>query len=104
MELTTKSYWQDYYFSASEDKHIIDKVCGRYDRFYQLLMNACAQPPKSILEIGAFPGRYLAYLGKKYDLKATGLDFNPDAEKFSRSMRAMDIHKYEYICADFLKH
>ena len=104
MELTSKEYWQDYYQQASEDKQTIIKVCGAYDYFWDLLLKSCSQPPKSILEIGAFPGRYLAYLSSRYKIQSTGLDFNPDEEKFSRSMHAMDVTDYRYICTDFLEH
>ncbi len=104
MELTSKKYWQDYYHQAAEDKQTIIKVCGAYDYFWDLLLKSCAQPPRSILEIGAFPGRYLAYLSSRYQIQATGIDFNPDEKKFSRSMQAMGAENYNYICTDFLEH
>lgn len=104
MELTSKKYWQDYYQEASEDKEMITRICGAYDNFWELLVKSCAEPPKSIVEIGAFPGRYLAYLSSRYNLQATGLDFNPDEEKFARAMQAMGVNDYNYICTDFLQH
>lgn len=104
MELTSRKYWQDYYREAAEDKSTIIKICGAYDSFWQLMIKSCSYTPQSILEIGAFPGRYLAYLASAYHLQVTGLDFNPDEEKFSRTMRELDVEKFEYICSDFLKH
>lgn len=104
MELTSKNYWQSYYESSSEDRETIIKICSRYDKFWDILISKCAHPPKTILEIGAFPGRYLSYLSSRYALQAVGIDFNPDKEKFSRTMHAMGIEKFDYTCTDFLKH
>lgn len=104
MELTSKKYWQDYYEASSEDRESIIKVCSNYDYFWNILIKSCKEAPKSILEIGAFPGRYLAYLSSVYGVYPTGLDFNPDEEKFSRSLLAMGVKDFEYICADFLAH
>jgi SAM-dependent methyltransferase len=104
MELTSRKYWQSYYEESAEDRETIIKVCSNYDFFWDKLVDSCDQPPKSILEIGAFPGRYLAYLSSRYGLQATGLDFNPDDKKFMRSMHAMGIETANYICSDFLTH
>lgn len=104
MELTSKQYWEDYYRASSEDRDTIIKICGKYDEFWDLLIKSCASPPKSILEIGAFPGRYLAYVASKYQLEPTGLDFNPDESKFKRNMEVMGVKSYQYICADFLSY
>lgn len=43
-----------------------------------MLVAASNQPPETIIEIGAYPGRFLAYLSSKYSLEATVLDFNSD--------------------------
>lgn len=104
MELTSKKYWQDYYHQTAEDKQTIIKICGAYDFFWDMLLKSCGRQPQSILEIGAFPGRYLAYLASRYKISATGIDFNPDKEKFSRAMHAMGVENYRYICANFLDH
>lgn len=104
MELTSQKYWENYYEESPESRETIIKVCGRYNNFWDKLVVSCRHKPESIIEIGAFPGRYLAYLSSRYKLEATGLDFNPDKEKFKRSMNALGIEKYEYICEDFLKH
>lgn len=103
-ELTTQEYWENYYKSASEDRAIISKICGKYDSYWKLLIDSCTGEPRSILEVGAFPGRYLAYLASTYKLAPTGIDFNPDEEKFSRSMRTMGVTSFRYICSDFKKH
>lgn len=104
MELTSKQYWQDYYQEAAEDRDTIIKICSAYDYFWELMIRSCKHKPQTLLEIGAFPGRYLAYLSSKYQLAPTGLDFNPDKEKFARSMLAMGVTGFEYICTDFLNH
>lgn len=104
MELTSREYWIDYYKASSEDKETLIRICGKYDSFWDLLHKSCASKPKSILEIGAFPGRYLAYVASRYQLDATGIDFNPTIEKFERNMKIMGVDRYEYICTDFLNH
>jgi len=104
VELTSKKYWQDYYEASSEDQESIIKVCSNYDFFWELMVKSCHESPRTILEIGAFPGRYLAYLASRFNLHPTGLDFNPDKEKFSRSLLAMRVTEFEYICTDFLAH
>jgi len=104
MELTSKKYWQDYYEASAEDRESIIKVCGHYDSFWEMLIRSSSAPAKSILEVGAFPGRYMAYLASRYNLQATGLDFNPDEDKFKRSMHALGVTDFQYICADFLQH
>lgn len=104
MELTSKKYWQDYYQASSEDRQLITTICGAYDFYWDMMVKSCHQPPQSVLEIGAFPGRYLGYVASRYKLKATGLDFNPDAEKVKRSMVAMGVPDFNYICSDFLLH
>lgn len=104
MELTSKKYWQDYYQASSEDKQLIIKICGAFNYHWDIMIKSCNQPPQTVLEIGAFPGRYLGYVASRYNLKATGLDFNPDEEKVKRSMIAMGIPDFDYICSDFLLH
>lgn len=104
MELTSKKYWEDYYAYSPEDKATICKVCSKYDRFYELTINSCTSAPKSIIEVGAFPGRYLAYISSKYGLEATGLDFNPQVDKFTRSMHAMSVRNFKYVNEDFLSY
>lgn len=104
MELTSQKYWQDYYETSAEDRESIVKVCSNYDEYWDKLIASCKNRPESILEIGAFPGRYLAYLASRYGLKATGIDFNPDEDKFKRSLHAMGVESADYVCVDFLKH
>lgn len=104
MEITSKQYWQDYYQASPEDKQKIVEVCGRYDKFWDMWIKTCKNAPTTLIEIGAFPGRYLAYLSARYGLRSTGLDFNPDEAKFVRSMQAMGLSDFDYECADFLEH
>jgi 2-polyprenyl-3-methyl-5-hydroxy-6-metoxy-1,4-benzoquinol methylase len=104
VEITSKSYWEGYYKAASEDQATIEKICSFYDYFWDLLVKSCSSKPSTVLEIGAFPGRYLAYFSSRYNLHPTGIDFNPDQEKIARSMSAMGINQYEYEICNFLTH
>jgi len=102
--LTSKEYWISYYKNRSPKKEKIVKIVSIYDGFWDLLVNSCHTTPKTIFEIGAYPGRYLAYLGAKYDLTTTGLDFNPDIKTIEDSMKSMGVDTFNYYCDDFLKH
>lgn len=101
--LTNQDYWVDYYSQSSEDKRIIEKTCGHYDAIWQKMIASASQKSESIVEIGAFPGRYLAYLAATYNLRPTGIDFNPDGEKVARTMQVMGVKDFDYVVGDFLK-
>jgi SAM-dependent methyltransferase len=98
--LTSNSYWNTYYEKSPEEARTIVKICGAYDWFWEKGIQCCSDYPKSVLEVGAFPGRYLAYLGSRYKLKVTGIDFNPDEGKFHRTLKALDVEG-KYHCVDF---
>lgn len=101
--LTSQDYWVSYYSQSNNSPEVIKKIVGKYDMFWDEMVNSLAYPPRTVLEIGAFPGRYLAYLAHKYNLRPTGIDFNPDSARFSETMRVMGVDDYSYIVADFLK-
>ncbi len=103
--LTSRKYWEAYYKSSSIEQNEIIRICRKYDGLFDVLVASCNEPPETIIEIGAYPGRFLAYLSSKYLLKATSLDFNSDKTKIIDSFDAMDgsILK-EIIQADFLEY
>jgi trans-aconitate methyltransferase len=103
-QLTNKSYWENYYHKSQVSRQQIEQVCGRYDLFWDQLVAACNQPPKSIIEIGAYPGRYIAYLADRYELEATALDYNSDRTKIEEAFQTMGVTRYDIIQADFLKY
>lgn len=101
---TEREYWESYYKTQSADVARINKIVGEYDSFWKLLVDSCNSKPKTIIEIGAYPGRFLAYLSKKYNLIPTALDYNSDKTKIEECFKAFGIEKYEIIQADFLNH
>jgi len=101
-EITTKSYWESYYSETSANSEQIKRICRPYDLYWEAMVTACSKTPKSIIEIGAYPGRYLAYLASKYGLHPTALDYNSDKSKIKAAFRAMGIDDYEIIQEDFL--
>jgi SAM-dependent methyltransferase len=101
---TTKEYWENYYKPSRNDLNTIKTICGKYDIFWDQLVSSCIQKPKSIIEIGAYPGRYIAYLASRFDLHATALDYNSDRGKIENAFSTMGVKNYEIIQADFLKH
>ena len=60
-KLTSRSYWENYYIKQHTDKSHIVNVCSYYDRFWDTFFSGDSKT-KSLIEIGGFPGRYLAYL------------------------------------------
>ena len=104
-KLTTKDYWEDYYKKSITQNSQIKLIASVYDYYWELLIkNNEVNPPETIIEIGGYPGRYLAYLADKYNLIPTSLDFNTDRIKIEESMEAFGIKEYEIIVADFFEH
>lgn len=101
---TDQKYWDKYYKTTSAQVEQIEKICSEYDELWDKWIRCCARPPRNVIEIGAYPGRYLAYFASKYGLEVTGLDFNSDTEKIKTSMETMGITNYHLIHADFLTH
>lgn len=99
---TEKAYWENYYRKTKIDREQIENVCSRYDHFWSQLVNSCNHSPKSIIEIGAYPGRYIAYLAARHGLEATALDYNSDRKKIEEAFHTMGVDRYEIIQADFL--
>lgn len=99
---TDKNYWENYYRSNRIEVNRINKTVGAYDEFWDKLVKACVHPPKTIIEIGAYPGRYIAYLAEKYKLNPTAFDFNSDITKIEECFQAFGVQKYDFIQEDFL--
>lgn len=58
--------------------------------------------PRYVLEIGCANGWRLAYLCKKYDCRAVGLDASPDAiDDGRRRFAAMDMNLWTHVFPDF---
>ncbi|NMB64844.1 MAG: class I SAM-dependent methyltransferase [Spirochaetes bacterium] len=102
-EITDRTYWENYYSQSNSSRDDIIKICSQYDIFFEKLFNSCSKHPKTIIEIGAYPGRFLAYLSAKYNLEATALDFNSDIKKINDSFSSMEGVLKEIIQADFLQ-
>lgn len=103
-EITNKKYWEDYYGKNTADKNLISSICEPYDKYWNLLINSCKHTPAEIIEIGGYPGRYLAYISSKFNLKPYCLDFNSDLSKIRESFNAMSVTDYETIQCDFEKY
>ena len=101
---TDKQYWENYYRPLKMSAAGIKQVVGFYDFHWEKLISSCRKKPETILEIGAYPGRYLAYLSWKYNLQPTALDFNSDITKFKHCFSLFNIENYQCITADFLEH
>ncbi|VXC31483.1 Methyltransferase domain-containing protein [Flavobacterium sp. 9AF] len=101
--LTDQDYWEKYYSKAITQKSQISTVVSEYDKYWDILINQNDnKEKKTIIELGGYPGRYLAYLADKYNLTPTCLDFNSDTIKIKESMTAFGIEDYKIIQADIL--
>ena len=103
--LTDQEYWEKYYKEAQTQKKQIITVASAYDEYWDILINNNEnRNKKTIIELGGYPGRYLAYLSHKYNLTPTCLDFNSDKSKIEESMKAFEINDYNIIQADILNY
>lgn len=102
-KLTTKKYWETYYRHNHVNKKHIVSVCSYYDAIWDVFIKD-SDRAKSIMEIGGFPGRYLADLANQYQLNPTCLDYNSDLTQIEGSFKVMDVHDYHIIQEDFTKY
>ena len=99
-EITSQSYWEHYYQNNIVNHELNKSLGDIYDKYWTICVN---ERTKSVIEIGAFPGRYLAYVAKKFNLYPTGLDFQSDLTQIKRNLHASGVFSYELINEDFLK-
>ncbi|MFD2542035.1 class I SAM-dependent methyltransferase [Lacinutrix gracilariae] len=102
-KLTTQKYWETYYSKNHANKKHIVNVCSYYDPFWDQLISQNSKG-KSIIEIGGFPGRYLAYLSSKFGLVPTCLDFNSDESQIKNSFEIMEVDRFNILQEDFTKY
>lgn len=99
--LTTRQYWENYYKHDHANKKHIIAVCSPYDTYWDTLISEDAKG-KSIIEIGGYPGRYLAYLANKYEVEPTCLDFNTDEIQIKRIFDEMHVTNFHLMEKDFI--
>ncbi|RIA10262.1 methyltransferase family protein [Flavobacteriaceae bacterium MAR_2010_72] len=100
--LTSKTYWEAYYKNNPVDRAHIRNVCGFYDEFWDQFFSEAGNDD-TLIEIGGFPGRYLAYLSSKYKLNPICLDYNSDVDKIQSAFATMGVANYQIIQEDFLE-
>ncbi|WP_242131701.1 class I SAM-dependent methyltransferase [Aestuariivivens marinum] len=99
--LTTQRYWETYYGNNHANRQHIIKVCSFYDFYWDIFFNTTNTPSTSLIEIGGFPGRYLAYLASKFRVYPTCLDFNSDLSQIKESFKVMGVESFEILQKDF---
>jgi len=102
-KLTTQTYWEKYYKESTVGRKRIIDVCSYNDREWDILFQNVKEGD-TLIEIGGYPGRYLAYLASKYSVRPTCLDFNSDESRVKESFKEMGVEDYDIIQADFTKH
>jgi len=68
---------------------------------YQLETYLPHDPQLTCLEIGAIPGRFLAYLAQHHGYRVVGLDFATAEDLFQATMHLNGVTDYEFIYTDF---
>ena len=101
---TSQNYWEEYYKNGNTQVSEIIKICSAYDVLWVKLINSFSGTPLNIVEIGAYPGRYLAYLAAKFNLHPTALDYNTDKSKLEETFELMKVASYDIIQTDFLNY
>lgn len=99
-KLTSQEYWESYYGKHHANKNRIISVCSYYNTFWEEFFGSSSNS-KTLIEIGGFPGRYLAYLADKFKVKPTCLDYNSDATHVQEVFRTMNVTDYEILQKDF---
>ena len=96
-KLTTREYWDDLHdkfnpFTVKrvEFSHIIDKLLPVNSDF-------------TCVEIGAYFGRYLSYMAKKFKYKVTAIEFSKDTDHIAQMLEFNGIKDYEIINRDFFE-
>lgn len=103
-KLTDRKYWEGYYSQAYSSKKQIETVCSVYDDLWdKFIKHKKNGDVATIIEIGAFPGRFISYLSKKYGLTPTALDYNKNIDLINNSFNAMGLNNFFIIREDFLK-
>ncbi len=97
-KITTKEYWESYYKKSKPIKEKIIQIGSSYDKYWSVFIE---KENQTVIEIGATPGNYLAYLSSKYNLYPVALDFQSDTSKISESLEIMGVTDYEIINEDF---
>lgn len=102
--LTTQAYWENFYADQATEKRSILAVCSKYDEWFDQAVAAAEIELGSVLEVGCYPGRYLAYIASRYGLQPTGIDFNSDRTKIDLCMKTMGVEHYDLIQGDFFQY
>lgn len=76
-------------------------MCSYYDEFWDQFIGLNSPGGKTIIEIGGYPGRYLAYLSSKYGLIPTCLDYNSNSSQIEKSFKVMGVKNFSIIQEDF---
>lgn len=103
-DYTSRAYWEEYYRDSLVTAEQIQRICGYYDKYWERLIRVCARRPASIIEIGAYPGRYIAYLASRFQLRATALDYNSDRTKIATAFAAMNVADFDVLQVNVFEH
>jgi SAM-dependent methyltransferase len=101
--LTDQKYWTDYYGTRKVDTKSVVSICSQFDCYWEKAISMVDPPIRDVVEIGGFPGRYLAYLAWKYNLSPASIDFNSNTKQIEEHFRAFGIDDYSILTENFLE-
>ena len=97
MNKVDQVYWNDSYKN-------LNKVIAEEDVVVEFIKkNIFPGSQKTAIEIGAYPGRYLAWIGK-LGYRLSGIDTTPYINELPNWLKELGCSVGEFVHGDFLSH
>jgi len=94
--LTDVRHWEAFWSREAPADVIPDKT------FDPVLWRLLPRGHLDAVEIGCFPGTYMAYLGQRFGYRVSGIDFLPDLERIRAPLERAGVEVDTLFGADFL--
>lgn len=94
--LTTRQYWTKAMPPAERP------VLGLYPFARYVRKHISPDPGKTVIEIGAFPGRLLGAFAKEFGFQPTALDYRDDTNLMAQAFLRIGVGGWRVVKADFL--
>jgi len=101
-ELTDKAHWTRMWsdYSRVDDGEALIAYGGTFDKILSKFLPVDAS--MTAIELGCYPGSFLAYLHNRYGYRVCGLDYMDDLERVRRNLAQVGVRVDDLICADLL--
>ena len=85
--LTAVDDWSDRWNEAEKKLHRVNPRRPEFREFHSRLASVVAGSNlKDAIEIGCYPGQFMAYVAEEFGLKVTGLEYVQEYANLSRSL------------------